>query len=505
MLALALAVALAATAPGMRSGLPPAPRELYRIAWQHPLVTPKALEWKPREPGGVAVDPASGVVLFGTRDGWLHAVRDDGKIAWEFRTYGGFPGPPAVEGETVYAGSSDGRLYAIALRTGKELWRYDAKEEIGTRPAVVDGTVYVASLQDTVFAIDAKTGAWKWHHRREPRPGFTIRGAAPVHVVGGTVYAAYSDGFVAALDRATGSARWERMVAPAGDELDVDGLVVEGDRVYAAAYSGAVVCLEAATGATRWTFDAPGAVKLALAPGGTVVAVATAGVYALSTADGPCSGRHRSTRASPRPSRSLRVAGCSCRPVRAGCAGSRRRAGGSCACSTRAAASRARRPSSIAACTSSRIAATSSRSICPDDETPPGRRRRRPTSGSAPDHAPAGSARGARSVGVPGRQGGAGRGRARSAPARARGGAGLRRGGGAAPPPPRARLRCPRGGARLLSLHARAGGGAARSGSRRSPGRREGRSAATTFSTPIGRCSRSSSGSPEAAPLGAQA
>ena len=286
MLALALAVALAATAPGMRSGLPPAPRELYRIAWQHPLVTPKALEWKPREPGGVAVDPASGVVLFGTRDGWLHAVRDDGKIAWEFRTYGGFPGPPAVEGETVYAGSSDGRLYAIALRTGKELWRYDAKEEIGTRPAVVDGTVYVASLQDTVFAIDAKTGAWKWHHRREPRPGFTIRGAAPVHVVGGTVYAAYSDGFVAALDRATGSARWERMVAPAGDELDVDGLVVEGDRVYAAAYSGAVVCLEAATGATRWTFDAPGAVKLALAPGGTVVAVATAGVYALSTTDG---------------------------------------------------------------------------------------------------------------------------------------------------------------------------------------------------------------------------
>jgi outer membrane protein assembly factor BamB len=288
-LALALAGALAATtatAPGMRSGLPPAPRELFRIVWQRPVVAVKALEWKPREPGGVAVDATSGMALFGTRDGWLHAVRDDGTVAWEFRTDGGFPGPPVVDGDTVYAGSSDGRLYAIALRSGKERWRYDAKEELGTRPAVVDGTVYVASLQDTVFAIDAKTGAWRWHHRREPHPGFTIRGAAPVQVVGATVYAAYSDGFVAALDRATGAARWERMVAPAGDELDVDGLVVDGSRVFAAAYSGAVIALDAATGATRWTFDAPGAVKLALAPGGNVIAVAKAGVYALSVEDG---------------------------------------------------------------------------------------------------------------------------------------------------------------------------------------------------------------------------
>ena len=144
--------------------------------------------------------------------------------------------------------------------------------------------MYVASLQDTVFAIDAKTGAWKWHHRREPRPGFTIRGAAPVHVVGG-------DGVRRLLGRLRRRARpgdgrgplgatWWRPRATSSTSTASSST---GDRVYAAAYSGAVVALDAATGATRWTFDAPGAVKLALAPGGTVVAVATAGVYALST------------------------------------------------------------------------------------------------------------------------------------------------------------------------------------------------------------------------------
>jgi outer membrane protein assembly factor BamB len=282
----ALVAALAAAAPIMKSELAPAPLELYRVAWSRSFVAPRALEWKPREFGGVAVDPASGLAVFGTRDGWLHAVRADGSVAWEFRTSGAFAGQPAIAGDLVYAGSSDGRLYAVGIADGKERWRYDAKEELGTRPVVENGTLFVASLQDTVFALDARSGAWRWHHRREPRSGFSIRGAAPVAVSGGTVYAAYSDGFVAALDAGTGQARWERLVAPAGDQVDVDGLAVEGDRLFVAAYSGAVLALDGATGETRWTFQAPGATRVAIAPGGLVVAVGTGGVFALSSADG---------------------------------------------------------------------------------------------------------------------------------------------------------------------------------------------------------------------------
>jgi outer membrane protein assembly factor BamB len=284
MTSLALALALAA-GPGVRTALPPAAVALYRVAWQRPFVPLRALEWKPAERGGVAVDPATGLVLFGTRDGWFHAVRPDGTVAWELQGDGEF-GPPAVEGDTVYIGTSSGRLHAVTIPSGKERWRYQAEEDLSTRPALVQGAVYVASLQDTVYCVDAASGAWRWHHRREARAeGFTIFGAAAVVPGADVVYGAYSDGFVAALDAKTGAARWERRVAPANDHLDVDALAAEGGRLYAAAYSGAVLALDAKSGDTLWSFAAPGAAQLALA-GGLVVAVTTTSVHGLSPADG---------------------------------------------------------------------------------------------------------------------------------------------------------------------------------------------------------------------------
>lgn len=284
MIALALALALGAD-PGVATSLRPAPVQLYRVVWRRPLVAPRALEWRPAERGGVAVDPASGLVVAGTRDGWLHARRPDGSVAWELRGGGSF-GTPAIDGDTVYAGASDGRLYAVALSTGKERWRYVAEEDLSTRPAVAHGMVFVASLQDTLFGLDAATGAWRWHHRRESKgSGFTIFGAASPVAGPEAVYAAYSDGYAVALDPATGAARWEKRVAPAGDQLDIDALAYDGGRLYAAAHSGAVLALDAASGDVVWSFEAPGAAQVAVA-GGLVVAVTATSVHGLATSDG---------------------------------------------------------------------------------------------------------------------------------------------------------------------------------------------------------------------------
>jgi outer membrane protein assembly factor BamB len=285
-LALALLLGSASAPEGLASRLPPAPLALYGLAWRRSLVT--AGDVAPLEEGGVAVDHGSGLVVCGTRDGWLHALRPDGTLAWEFLAGGAFPAPPAIDGGTVYAGSSDGRVYALALADGKLRWSYDAKEEMGTRPTVSGGAVYVMSLQDTLFALDAATGEWKWIHRREARGidrGFTIRGAAQALIRGDTVYGAYSDGYVAALDASNGQVRWERVVAPPGEYTDIDGLWLEGDRLYAAAYSGALVALDATSGLPVWTFRAPNLTRVVVGKG-LVVAEGASQLLALSPGTG---------------------------------------------------------------------------------------------------------------------------------------------------------------------------------------------------------------------------
>jgi outer membrane protein assembly factor BamB len=276
-----LALVLAAHA----AELPPAPVKLWKVAWQQQLVQPGGLEFKPREVGGPAVDAVSGIVVAGTRDGFLRALDHEGGRAWSFEAGGRFDAAPRIHEDLVLAGCSDGKLYAVELGTGKVRWSYDAGEEVGTTPVVASGLVLFSTLQDAVVAVDLKTGAWKWRHRREPREGFTIRGAAAPVVTGGMVIAGYSDGFVAALDLQTGAVRWERRVAKQGDFMDVDGLRAEGGRVYAAAYSGAVHALEAASGKELWTLATPNPSRLA-SGGGVLVAVTSTQVLGIAPQDG---------------------------------------------------------------------------------------------------------------------------------------------------------------------------------------------------------------------------
>lgn len=278
----AAALALAAASPPA----PPAATALYRVLWARQLVPKALLDYKPSEPGGAGADAATGMVVAGTRDGWVHALLPDGSRLWEFQAAGGFQAPPLVGSDAVYVGSLDGRLYARDKATGKERWQYDAKEEMGSQPVASGGLVYVQTLQDTVLALDAKTGAWKWHHRRESSGGgFTIRGVATPVVAGGSVYAAFSDGAVVALDARSGTLRWERRLGPKADFTDVDGLALDEGRLYAAAYSGLVAALDPASGKVLWEVKAPQACRV-VAARGLAVAVAGDAVLALQGKDG---------------------------------------------------------------------------------------------------------------------------------------------------------------------------------------------------------------------------
>ncbi|MGC3998361.1 MAG: PQQ-binding-like beta-propeller repeat protein [Anaeromyxobacter sp.] len=284
---LVLGLAVGATDQGaLLSRLPPAPLAVYGVAWHKRLVLPGLLEAYPMEPGGVAVDPASGVAVFGTRDGWLHAMRPDGTLVWEKRGDNAYIAPPLVDGNVVYAATAAGQVRALELATGEVRWSYDSKEEVAAQPVLSGGRLFLATAQDRLFALDAKTGTWLWNHRREGKAsGFSIHGISTPVVTGGRVYTSYSDGYVAALDAAGGQVVWERQVAPAGDYIDVDGLATDGRRLYAAAYSGAVLALDLDSGSPLWAHRTQGASRVVVA-GALLVAVTATQVHGLDLKTG---------------------------------------------------------------------------------------------------------------------------------------------------------------------------------------------------------------------------
>ena len=87
-----------------------------------------------------------------------------GSKLWEFETGDHVTSSPAIGSDgTVYAGTSDGKLYAINGKTGVKIWEFETGGWMSSSPAIgSDGTVYVGSMDNKLYAINGKTGAKLW-------------------------------------------------------------------------------------------------------------------------------------------------------------------------------------------------------------------------------------------------------------------------------------------------------------------------------------------------------
>jgi outer membrane protein assembly factor BamB len=116
-------------------------------------------EWKINLAGvsWVTSDPAIAgeMVYAGTSDGHqVHAVQmDTGQQAWSFMTGGWVWSSPAVAGGVVYVGSGDRHLYAIDAQTGEELWSFETERAVYASPLVADDLVYVGSTDGNLYAL----------------------------------------------------------------------------------------------------------------------------------------------------------------------------------------------------------------------------------------------------------------------------------------------------------------------------------------------------------------
>jgi outer membrane protein assembly factor BamB len=187
--------------------------------------------------------------------------RATGALRWSVRTNGTGAGTWGsrirLVGSLVIVG--DGTLHAYDAASGRLAWRFTPATGGAVGPYLGDADeelVFAGSPDGRLFAVDASTGALRWV-RRLGRGGRTIV-LAPASA-GGLIIAAYSSSDragragLAAFDRA-GRRRWDRSLSigdgPAAPALATHGLAV------IAATSGAILARRLDTGRTAWRLPA---------------------------------------------------------------------------------------------------------------------------------------------------------------------------------------------------------------------------------------------------------
>jgi len=215
--------------------------------------------WRFRTGGPVKSSAAvvGGRVFIGSNDGKVYALRlTDGEELWERETGKAVRAAPCVAriggeapgAERVFVGSADGKLYALDAATGQVAWTYDTGGDIEA-PAhctrLNDGrrAVLVGSFDHSLHCVDARTGQEIWTFPTGER----IYGA-PAVAVGKVVFGG-RDGFLRVLGH-DGRELIRREVGPC-----VPGSIpVVAGRGYVALYGSAFQCIELETGDVAWSY-----------------------------------------------------------------------------------------------------------------------------------------------------------------------------------------------------------------------------------------------------------
>jgi outer membrane protein assembly factor BamB len=194
-------------------------------------LTPDGSErWRATTRDGTSgVGLGDGTAYVGSSDGRIYAVEAaSGEFRWRFETGYSVRGSPTRQGDTLFVGSRDDRLYALGI-DGTERWTVEVGNDVDAGPAVAGSQVYAGSDDYIIYARDTATGSTAWRHE----------GRAPVTALavgGGTVYTGTDKGTIRAHDAETGEVRWSAVLGQTARR--VRGLAVRDDRLYVVERSG---------------------------------------------------------------------------------------------------------------------------------------------------------------------------------------------------------------------------------------------------------------------------
>jgi outer membrane protein assembly factor BamB/DNA-binding MarR family transcriptional regulator len=265
---------------------------MYRADPQHTGVctsdVPGQFEllWSCNTSAGALTGPvaAGGRIFAGSADGKVYALwADTGGEAWSFDLGAPVTAVPAVDGGTVYAVSESGRLCALGAAGGDLLWeaQLPAPQNYSLPLTLSGDGLFVASTSGRIMRVstaDRGTPAWT------ADAGSQMKG--PVTVGDGQVFAIVEGGKAAAFDAVTGNQTWG-MVPGFGTGDEFTSALLDG-RLYFGTKGKDVYCINSANGSVLWSASIKSAISgsPALGYGMMVLGAANGLVTALEVSTG---------------------------------------------------------------------------------------------------------------------------------------------------------------------------------------------------------------------------
>ena len=148
----------------------------------------------------------TGWLLASTESGPLLALRAaDGEILWRRDLGAPLQAAPAPAGDRLYLGLKDGRILAVLLQTGEDVWTHQLTEAaVGILP--VGDRVFVGALDNQLHSLDAKDGETNWNLRT----GADVLGQPVLDTK--RVYFVALDNVLRGHSRNGGSMLWKRVL-----------------------------------------------------------------------------------------------------------------------------------------------------------------------------------------------------------------------------------------------------------------------------------------------------
>jgi outer membrane protein assembly factor BamB len=207
-----------------------------------------------------AIGPSESSPLFAGKlvvvGDWSHDVyaftAASGNLRWHFKAGGLIKGAVALSGNRVFFGSYDTHVYALDLRTGKQVWRASSQPRLGrtgtfyANPAVAYGRIYLGATDGKMYSYGARSGKLRWSNGT----GDFIYSSAAVWR--GNVLVGSYDGSFYSFDAATGDVRWR---FDANGKISGSPTVIDGI-VYFSTLKGRTFALDARNGKLRWSYPA---------------------------------------------------------------------------------------------------------------------------------------------------------------------------------------------------------------------------------------------------------